>query len=101
MNAPRERYLCVCEQGDNRSVHLAYLLKKEGKEAIAIGIRDTQEESFKILQEWADRVIILDKELINNIPKCYKNEVIDIGKDIYPRPLNIDLLNILKEKMKI
>lgn len=99
MIAPKERILCVCRQGDNRSVHAAWLLKKHGKEAIAVGVDETSVESFKILQDWADRVIVLDKVLWGRTPKSEKNELVDIGPDIYPRPLNKELIDLLERSL--
>ncbi len=51
------RFLCICEGGNVRSVALAQLIKEEGHEAIAIGMKYHLYNSLNFLSTWADSVI--------------------------------------------
>jgi len=85
-----KKILCVCEQGNNRSVHLSYVLRYRGYDAIPIGLKTSSKETQDLLFKWAD--IIISTESIDN-PKVLLFNV----KDNFPRPLNKDLLRIIKQ----
>lgn len=85
-----KKILCVCEQGNNRSVHLAFVLRYKGYDAIPIGLKTSSKETQDLLFKWAD--IIISTEPIDN-PKVILFDI----KDNYPRPLNKDLLKIVGE----
>lgn len=85
-----KKILCVCEQGNNRSVHLAFVLRYKGYDAIPIGLKTSSKKTQEILFKWAD--IIVTTEPIDN-PKAILFNV----KDDYPRPLNKDLLRLINQ----
>jgi hypothetical protein len=85
-----KKILCVCEQGNNRSVHLAFVLRYKGYDAIPIGLKTSSKKTQNLLFKWAD--IIISTEPIDN-PKVILFEV----KDEYPRPLNKDLLRLINQ----
>lgn len=96
--------LTVCDQGNNRSVQFAHLLKYKykGSDAIAIGLKTTTEETLQMLYEWADVLILTEEKQLMNIPGAYheKVKVWDVGEDRYPRPFNIELYEIAKQYIK-
>lgn len=91
------KILCVCELGDNRSVHLAWLLKQHLHEAIPVGINTISPFTYELLANWADYIIFTDKTL--KIPDLCKEKIKlwDVGEDNFKRPLNNNLLNLLSK----
>jgi hypothetical protein len=83
------KLLCCCDQGINRSVHLASLLK-HSHDTIAIGLATNSPETQKMLCDWADKILITDEIQRMQMPQGYKEKtvLINIGPDIYPRPYN-------------
>lgn len=57
------KFLIICEGGNVRSVAMAQLLKEQGHEAIAIGMKYCLYNSFKLFEYWADEVIDMRKFL--------------------------------------
>ena len=85
------KILCVCNQGNNRSVQFAHILKYWKHDTIPIGIDTTTKETLKILYKWADVIICTDETQV--IPAEYqkKYRLWNVGPDIYPRPFNKEL----------
>ena len=53
------KILCVCDQGNCRSVSTRYCLNKRGySNVIAIGGSNTEESTLKDLYWWADIVLL-------------------------------------------
>ncbi len=85
------KILCICEHGNNRSCNLATHLKYEYyAETIATGTRRVSNKTMKMLCEWADHIIVIQPELVNDTIRKYKGklQIWDLGPDIYPRPYN-------------
>ena len=100
----REKVVCVCSAGLNRSAALARVLRNNcGVSAIAVGI-DHDEGNLEPLFEWADRIILLHEDWVSQgrVPEKFKDKVIlwHIGLDIWGSPLNEDLVALLTEKIK-
>jgi len=76
------KILCICENGNVRSVGLAYVLKTLFKhEAIAVGYKKVSVDTMRMLTEWADKIIVLTDEFeITTNPKFIR---FDVGKDIW------------------
>ena len=90
------RILCLCERGNSRSVALAWILKDHmGHNAIASGMRSMDDGTKKMLYEWADRIILVDKSFENEIPEEYKSKlkVWDVGPDRFFRGFEQSLLD--------
>ena len=90
-----DKILCVCNQGNCRSVGTRYLLNKHGyKNVIAIGGANTSAETLKMLSDWAD-IILLAKPVHNRfIPEENRikiNEQFTIGEDLWNNPMNKEL----------
>ena len=84
------KILCLCEQGINRSVTLASMLK-HSHETLSAGILTNSQETLNQLILWADKVILTDTVQVSLtagwIPP-EKIELFNVGPDKYPRPYN-------------
>lgn len=98
MTTPR-KVLCVCMAGNSRSVTLAYILKGEGIDAVAIGHQTAGKELKELLYAWADSIICLETHMKNTIPLHYhpKTFVLDVGWDRYFHGFNQELIGICKQ----
>jgi len=94
---PKARVLCVCQGGNSRSVHLAYLLKYQyHMDALACGYEGNTEDTLWMLCNWADKIAILQACMQNCIPLEFQQKVfvMDVGPDKYFLP-NHELLDLL------
>lgn len=93
----RMKVLCVCLGGNCRSVHLAYLLKyRYGHDALACGVEPNGGETFALLCNWAEKIILL---VDGNVPTADRHKVIDwttLGPDQWFNP-SMPLLTLLDE----
>lgn len=90
------KVLCVCQEGNSRSVVLASILKNElAYDALAMGIRKTSEPTKEMLYEWADMIVLVDKTFVPEIPTKYLNKlaVWDVGQDRYFQGFSQDLID--------
>lgn len=88
------RVLCVCEQGNCRSVCLARVLKENGgHDAVAVGARSAGKELQLILGCWADRIVLVQKDLGPGMTYLFidKVRVFDVGPDVWNDPQSPDL----------
>ncbi len=95
------KILTVCDQGNNRAVQFAHLLKYKYKaDAIPVGLDTTSKETLDMLYTWADYIILTDKT--QKVPGEYTSKVKlwDVGEDRYPRPFNPVLLVIAKKMIE-
>lgn len=90
--------LTICDQGNNRSVQFAHLLKYKysGSDVIPAGL-NLSHQTLKMLCNWADIIILTDK--LQKIPDEYigKIKVWDVGEDHYPRPFNSELNRLARK----
>lgn len=80
------KILCLCHRGNSRSVALAWILKEErGHEAIASGVDVIGEDTRKMLYDWAEKIILVDKRYEHWIPTEYRKKlwIWDVGRDSY------------------
>lgn len=91
-----KKILCVCDQGNNRSVTFAHLLKYKGYETLSAGLQTNSPETLELLFMWADFIIITAVDQV--IPAEFVPKVIlmDVGPDTYPRPFNKELYSQAK-----
>ena len=90
------KILVLCERGNSRSVALAWILKDHmGHNAIATGMRTTDDDTKKMLYDWAERIILVDKTFEDKIPEGYKSKlkIWDVGPDRFFRGFEQDLLD--------
>src|SRR2546421_9718227 len=90
------RILCLCSEGNNRSVTIAHQLKYLGHDCLAAGTRTNSPETLTMLCEWAERIITTDSTQAVPGEHGAKVELWDIGPDRYPRPFNAQLLRIVR-----
>lgn len=95
----------VCENGNKRSVHAAYLMRYKRKvdgggmnDIIPIGIKTASPNLQIMVFDWADWIILTDKRFQDQIPQEYQHKlhIWDVGPDIWPPTLDRDLLNKLR-----
>lgn len=90
------KILCVCDQGNNRSVVLAHHLKYLGHDVIPVGTKTNSPETLQVLGGWADKIIYTEVgQTIGNAGG--KSELWNIGPDNYPRPFNRELMQIVRK----
>lgn len=77
------KFLCICENGNNRSVFMAYRLKRHGHEALAAGWRNASPETLIMLCRWADRIVVMQQGFELRIPQQFRNKavILDVGPD--------------------
>ena len=90
--------LVVCRWGNIRSVAFAYLLKKEGFDALACGVMASSAPTLEMLANWAQVIFIVDSVYRSYIPANYHHKVIDaqIGEDIWKDANNPELKTIAR-----
>lgn len=98
------KIIIMCQQGNSRSVALAYLLKEMKHEAIAIGMLSTSRKTRKMFYDWADLIILVisEKRYKHWIPEEYhpKVKVWDVGVDRFFRGYDEELLQTFKDYFK-
>jgi len=96
------KFVCMCQKGNCRSVVLAYLLKKMGHHAIAIGWKTVEPEIKKQLFEWADQIIVMREYIFRHVEEPYQKKTIvfNVGRDIYFKGHDETLIDMLKKYIK-
>ena len=90
------KYLCICNHGNNRSGSMAKIIRKGNgpcltvspdytreyvkDEAIAVGAHNFQDDSLKMLFEWADKIIDLSDDVLH-----IQEKFLEWGKEKYYR----------------
>ena len=95
-----KKVLAVCQKGNSRSVTLAYYLKRERKaDAIAIGIEVTKPETFDMLCNWSDLIMLTDTRLDRPALDPYRHKLIhvDVGTDIWFKGFDKGLLQKFRD----
>ena len=103
------KILCICDQGNNRSVTFAHLLKYWGNDTLSAGLSTTSEATLKMLCTWADRIVVTEAKQFDTLYDIInpgdildgKLVVCDVGPDTYPRPFNKDLLAKAKQQLEL
>ena len=88
MSETKMRILCLCQQGNSRSVALAFLLKRHyHADALAAGLVTASKETLDMLYDWAEHIIVTDKELVAMVPENVQGKLHlwDVGTDIWFR----------------
>lgn len=89
-----KKFLCVCEGGNVRSVSMAFALKEQGQDALAIGWRFISPGTLNMLCKWADYIIVMQPMFTIHIPPEFQVKVrtYDVGEDNYGNPFHDQLL---------
>ena len=88
MRSDPTRFLCVCQDGNVRSVGLAYRLHNlEGHEAVPVGWNRLTRASLDIFCAWADYIVVMQAEYVEKIHESFhpKVRICDVGPDRYGR----------------
>lgn len=99
------KYLTVCEMGKVRSGAMAIALKsREQHDVIQCGWRVNSTETLKMLCDWADAIVVMERDLIDpfrsKVEKtgpldARKIIIVDVGPDYYGHPMNELLVQYL------
>lgn len=94
------KILTVCQRGNCRSVSLGYYLKdwKGYNDVVACGIQTTSPETFAMLAEWADKILVpAERSVWEMIPEKFRKKGvhIDIGADRWGNPMHPELLQLM------
>jgi predicted protein tyrosine phosphatase len=87
----KKKILCVCQRGNCRSAGMAFILKDYfNLDALACGIEAVQESTWQMLYSWADIVILMHDELLEQIPQDTREKIIlcNVGEDVYWRGID-------------
>lgn len=98
----RQRILCVCQGGNCRSVHLAYLLKyRYGADALACGYEGNANDTLEMLSNWADIIIVVQAFMKEKIlvAQQHKVRVFDVGVDRFFKP-NVELIELFDDMVQ-
>lgn len=88
------KILCVCSQGNKRSVFTRFLLNHK-HDAIAVGVDANSPETIKMLSEWSDRILLAEPEMRKSIP-VKQHKKIDLNFTIGPDIYSTNIVGILK-----
>jgi hypothetical protein len=95
-----QRVLCVCRRGEVRSVAVRSILTLLGfRKVLACGWETNDEETFKMLVDWADVVLVVGSEWAAPYP-LDKTVLLDIGPDVWGRHNHPDLVHKLLPLIK-
>ena len=89
------KILCVCEGGNVRSVACAYLLKyMHCQDALAVSFAKNSPATILMLVEWADKIIVMQREMEAIVPFRHKPKVsvYDVGPDKWGNAFHPQLL---------
>ena len=97
------KILCICDQGNNRSVTFAHLLKYWGNDTLSLGLATTSPETLTMLCAWADKIVLTEASQRVTIPPRLHSKLVlcDVGPDTYPRPFNKELLVKAKQQLEL
>src|ERR1035441_1719423 len=98
------KILCICDQGNNRSVTFAQLLKYWGNDTLSAGLSTTSERTLNMLIRWADKIVLTeDSQRGHDLFSAFRSKIVvcDVGPDTYPRPFNKELLFKAKRQLEL
>jgi predicted protein tyrosine phosphatase len=96
------RILCVCSQGNKRSVFTRQALNHL-HDVLSIGVDTNDQDTIDMLAKWADIILLAEPEMQISIPIGYQPKIdhkFTIGPDIYPVSIKGKLMKIVNRKLK-
>jgi hypothetical protein len=83
-----------CKGGICRSAAMANELKKYGHDVLCAGLGYNSPETIQMLTDWADRIVVMQKELTDFVPMNGRSKMIlaDLGPDIWANSSDPDLV---------
>lgn len=108
------KVLTVCIGGVVRSVAIADVLRNNhGIDAIPLSAVNNSKETFEMLCDWADKIIMVEPRDAGTIPpqykgkwqncytwECEKTEVFDIGLDKWGSARHPELTKLINNRIK-
>jgi len=92
------KIVTMCRGGNVRSVAAKMVLNRYfGHEVIAIGYDNTNNETKKLVFDWADRIVIMSMEIwdlalaSHDAEYGHKFNILDVGQDVWGDPFKVDL----------
>ena len=89
------KVLAICERGNSRSVALGWLLKDFYRaDCLCAGAGANTTETFRVLMDWAETIIVVDARLMAGVPDEWRPKVLlcDVGSDRFFRGFDEGLL---------
>ena len=92
------KILTACHAGICRSAAMANELKRYGHDVLVAGVGYNSPETIKMLADWAEKIVVLQKELVQLVPLESRPKVVlaDIGPDVWTSSADQDLRNRVK-----
>lgn len=87
------KILSACQAGICRSAAMANELKRHGHDVLVVGLGYNDEGTIRMLAEWADKIVVMQKELIQLLPAEHlqKAVIADIGPDVWTSSADPDI----------
>ena len=88
------KILAVCAGGNIRSRALAYrLMYHHGQDALSASADKQAQDTWRMLCDWADRIVLMQPHFAGRIQDGYKAKVriCDVGEDLYGSPWHFQL----------
>src|ERR1700676_4986840 len=95
------KILCVCSQGNKRSVVTRFALNHK-HDALACGVDVNFKETLAMLCKWSDVILLAEPEMRRSLPVKYHKKIdtrYTIGPDIYPPSIDKKLYRLIKKKL--
>jgi hypothetical protein len=93
------KILCVCNQGNKRSVFTKALLNYN-HDALSVGIDVNTPETLALLCEWADKILLAEPDMA--IPEQWQDKIdkhFTIGPDTFDVVITGKLRKIVQRKL--
>lgn len=84
-----------CKGGICRSAAMANVLKTYGHDVLNAGLGYNSPETIQMLTDWADRIVVMQKELADLVPMSGRSKMViaDLGPDVWDNSADPDLVN--------
>lgn len=96
------KILCVCSQGNKRSVFTRYVLNGT-HDALAMGVDVNSAETIRMLTQWADVILLAEPQMKKRIPVKHQKKIdqmFTIGPDNFSISIAGRLKQIVHNKLK-
>lgn len=100
------KVLVLCRAGIARSHAMLRELKEQGlHDTLAAGVEVNSPETLEMLYRWADRIVLMSKDLAPRIPDEQAGKLVlaDVGPDVWGSPDEPDLrrrVRVIAEEWK-
>ena len=82
-----------CHAGICRSAAMSNELKRHGHDVLNAGLGYNSEETIAMLGRWADKIVVMQKELLPYVPEEFREKSVlaDVGPDVWKSSSDRDL----------